>query len=394
MFSTEESQDTALNSIFQKATQEQRTGIRNFFRKFILWIKGKLGKTSYTEQLGLLEDKWINLIKNSEATEETGAVKYSVGQTSDGINYVLLDKIDFISNEGKIISGRDFYKSLINTKIKFEDGDVVTFVKKLPDVKMYDELFRRYPTYKDVTGIKVINDKVNKNIKEVFEISKLEKRNVPQHHEQIGIENFDNRSVYITDEINAYKLTLSIANLTDGSKIGYAKEYLEPAPKEITEKIIEAETRRKSSSESASIKDDKSSNNSISNNPENVKKKNSISPENIRYNQERYVNWLLNTQYKLNVKEDAVNKFAKELKDISALDNGTAKQKAEARELLDELSKKMADEYNVPLIPEAQELLRYIRNTKFSLTETQKQEARDKYGSVTNIILISINQVE
>ncbi len=204
LFSSREKSEQNINDLMRACKNaKERKSVMQFLYDFIEYVRQKLGKNhKVTLELVKLQNAWANAVKqvgdeyNKTATEN-GGVKYSVGQTYDGINYVLLDKIDLINKEGKIISGRDFYKSLINTKIKFEDGDVITFVKKLPNVKMYDELFRRYPTYKDVTGIKVINDKVNKNIKEVFETSKLEKSNVPQHHKHIGIENFDNRSVYI-----------------------------------------------------------------------------------------------------------------------------------------------------------------------------------------------------
>ncbi len=196
---------------------------------------------------GVTGEKLARKVSNVENVVDVDSVQYAIRETPDGIKYVVLDKNIFIDESGNELTPRQAYNTLVGQKIMFEDGDVITFVKRLPGNRdMYNELFRRYPAFKDEMNIKAISDSINKNIVETVSASKISKRNEAQRYQHIGVIDFDKREVYVTDENAAYKLTLAIANLTDGKKIAYAKSFIENAPDEIVAEIKKAETVRKS----------------------------------------------------------------------------------------------------------------------------------------------------
>lgn len=74
------------------------------------------------------------------------------------------------------------------------------------------------------------------------EASNAQTRNEAQRHPHLGIVDFDQREVYIFDCIDAYRLELCIANLTDGTKIAYVKRYIEKASQLVEKEIKKAET--------------------------------------------------------------------------------------------------------------------------------------------------------
>ena len=158
-----------------------------------------------------------------------GGEKYSIRKTEDGTKYVVLDGNLFVDKNGKPLSPKQAYNALVGQKIVLEDGDVITFVKNLPGIEMYKELFKKFPGYDGSFDIVAINWEINKNILDVFAGSSVQKRNEPQRHYHYGISNFDQRQVYITDGNEVYRLELNIANLTDGKKVAYVKRYIERA---------------------------------------------------------------------------------------------------------------------------------------------------------------------
>ncbi len=95
---------------------------------------------------------------------------------------------------------------------------------------MYNELSKRQPKSKEINDIKGMNQQINGNLDEIIETSKKinSKPDVNNRHQEQGISNFDTREVNIYDGVKAYTLTLSIAELKNGEKIGYAKKFLRP----------------------------------------------------------------------------------------------------------------------------------------------------------------------
>lgn len=178
---------------------------------------------------------------NQENMQDRGR-DYAVGKTKDGIKYVKLEDNAFKNSDGTDMTPMQAYNSLVGKKIALEDGDVITFIKKLPGRNIYKELFKKLPGYEPGIDVKAVSENINKNIVEVIEASDAQSRNEPQKHPHIGITDFDTRSVYITDGNNSYRVELNIANLTDGTKIAYVKRYIENASQEINEKIKKAET--------------------------------------------------------------------------------------------------------------------------------------------------------
>ena len=204
-----------------------------------------------------------------ENTAESG-VKYSIKETGDGLKYVVLDNDTFIDANGNTSTPRQAYNAIVGKSISFEDGDTITFIKRMPGNKdVYNELFRKLPAHNGIIAIWEINESINKNIADAIKASTISIRNEAQKHEHKGVKDFDKRNVYLTDGNVVYKLTFAIANLEDGTKAPYAKSYISLVPDFINKKIKEAETARKSQPESTS-------NNSIRQENENVNRKNSL----------------------------------------------------------------------------------------------------------------------
>lgn len=182
------------------------------------------------------------LRESVETSQSNAKTQFSIKATEDGTKYVKLDGNIFLKEDGTEMSPSQAYNALVGQKITLEDGDVITFIKKLPDRNVYKELFKKLPGYEEGIDVKAVSESINKNIVEVITASEAQTRNEAQRHPHIGIKDFDQREVYIADESDAYRLELCIANLTDGSKIAYVKRYIERASQEIAEKIKKAET--------------------------------------------------------------------------------------------------------------------------------------------------------
>lgn len=180
-----------------------------------------------------------NIIPLSERFNDgKNDIRYSVRTLSDGTEYVYLDGNIFLREDGTEMSPTEAYRTLVDKKVSFPDG--IILVNYLPgDKNMYNELFKNGT--KNVRGadIRVMNGKINRNFEEILMNSSVSARNIPdkdERHKENKIESFDKRTVLIADDNCAYKLNLSIANLTDGRKVAYAKSGLF-AKKAIWEKI-------------------------------------------------------------------------------------------------------------------------------------------------------------
>ena len=179
-------------------------------------------------------------------TAESGEGKNSIEITEDGIRYVKLDGNIFLNPDGTEMSPVEAYNAIVGTTITLEDGDVIKFIKNLPKLSVYRELFHKLPGYEAGIDVKAISKSINKNIVDVVKGSTAQTRNEPPIHFHIGIKDFDRREVYILDDNQTYRFELCVANLTDGAKIAYVKRYIEKASAEIDKKIKKAETAKQS----------------------------------------------------------------------------------------------------------------------------------------------------
>ena len=164
-------------------------------------------------------------VKSSAKNANTA---FSFNTLSDGTEYVKLDGNIFLKSNGTEMTPREAYREITGMSITLSDGDVVTFVDTLPGNKnMYNELIKRWPAFDNGIDIRTLNDEVNRNIIEALTYSSAKRKNVPDvdnKHAKNGITHFDTRTVTVADDNGAYTLDLSIAKLTDGSKVAYAKK--------------------------------------------------------------------------------------------------------------------------------------------------------------------------
>lgn len=189
--------------------------------------------------------------------------------------YVKADKVIFTREDGTPASQRDVFNALVGETIETPDGSF-EIVNRLPGKSMYDELYKRRPSrYTGVDDIKTLNSDVNYNMEELLENTTMKKPNVPDKdgkHSEIGIKDFDTRTVKFYDGTRAYDIEFSIATLQDGRKIGYAKKYF-GYDAELTKKIQEAEAMGGNSQ----LNQQPVSNNSISQDDGNVNREFSVS---------------------------------------------------------------------------------------------------------------------
>lgn len=169
----------------------------------------------------------------------------------DGIDYVRAEKNAFQKEDGTEMSEREIFNSLVGKKIQTEDGEI-TIEKRLPGKEMYKELYQRQAKWNHgVEDKKALNSEINQNFEEIMENSQLKDGSVPDvdgRHTDQGIVSFDTRKVSFYDGNKAYNIDLSIANLSDGRKVAYAKKGIK-FNKELTNKIQAAETASETSRE-------------------------------------------------------------------------------------------------------------------------------------------------
>ena len=192
------------------------------------------------------EIKYIALMfpKEEAINRMNGSYQGYEEALKDGTVDKIIDKLN--SFEKKKYKSKKAYDKLHTTELPFADYDSL-----IRAIEMYNELLHRRPAYKTELKeeIKGLNDKVNENIVELLTTSEMipfgkEAPDTNGKHKHLGIKSFDNRTVRLADDGNSYRLDLTIANLEDGSKVAYAKKYIEPDP--ILRKKIEEMDRSKS----------------------------------------------------------------------------------------------------------------------------------------------------
>ena len=181
---------------------------------------------------------------NAAARVANDVSRNSIQSLPDGRKYVKLDGNIFLNEDGSEMSPKEAYRKLIGTEITTEDGDTITFVQSLPGRNMYREVFRRYPAASPGVDRATLNGQINRNLPEVVQTSAIDTPNAEQNHEHEGIETFDERTVLVADDNAAYDLKLAIANLPDGRKVMYAKQYADARP-DVFEEIKKAESLAK-----------------------------------------------------------------------------------------------------------------------------------------------------
>lgn len=225
----------------------------NIFKKIYSEIKYLWHQfRGYKNQNQFVEDlyyKWTKAYNSSNELNST--TNYSTETLEDGTTYVKAENNKFIKEDGTKMTPREAYQSLIGTTIQFSDGDSAKIVNRLPNKDMYNELSKRYPSkFKNVENIKEVNGSINDNIEELLTNTTIKEANVPDfkdRHQKQGIKNFDTRTVKFYDGNNAYDIDFSIAVLEDGSKVAYAKKYIE-GNQNLTQKIKTVEARSEKSS--------------------------------------------------------------------------------------------------------------------------------------------------
>ena len=216
---------------------------------------------------------------NNELNNTTNYLKKT---TNNGIKYTELDGKLFRNNDGTVKTPREAYKALVGQTLKLDDGTQVKIIDKLENIvqpkkpkKMYNELSKRLPRASGITDlsqIKDINNKINGNLDEAIETSDYirTKPDVNQRHKEYNVKKFDTREVniYDPDTQQAYTLELSIAELNNGEKVGYAKKLLKT--NNTLKQTIKKETLTSSASKSGRHSRSYVSNNSILPTQENV----------------------------------------------------------------------------------------------------------------------------
>lgn len=206
--------------------------------------------------------KWTEAYNSNNKLNENS--HYSIEETDNGTIYVKTEDNLFLNSDGTKMSEREIYNNLVGKEITLNDGIKAKIVNRLPDKSMYNELFKRYPTYQNVENIKSVNKNINENIEELLQTSDNISPNEPDYknrHQKQGIKTFDTRRVSFYDGNSAYDLDLSIAKLEDGTYVAYAKRNLSP-----NEKLLGEINKKKPMSKSQLT----SSNNSILPTKENV----------------------------------------------------------------------------------------------------------------------------
>lgn len=238
----------------------------SFFKKIYNEIKYMWHQfRGYKNQNQFINDlyyKWTEAYNSNNKLNENS--HYSIEETDNGTIYVKTEDNLFLNSDGTKMSEREIYNNLVGKEITLNDGIKAKIVNRLPDKSMYNELFKRYPTYQNVENIKSVNKNINENIEELLQTSDNISPNEPDYknrHQKQGIKTFDTRRVSFYDGNSAYDLDLSIAKLEDGTYVAYAKRNLSP-----NEKLLGEINKKKPMSKSQLT----SSNNSILPTKENV----------------------------------------------------------------------------------------------------------------------------
>lgn len=233
-----------INSLTFENTTQSKSMIKKIYESIMKVLNKLTTKGRYRNFVQDLEVKWREAYRNT-TTEQAisnlnNETRYAQKTLKDGTQYIETEKNLFIKEDGSPMSQREIYNSLVGKKITFNDGITATIKQWLPNNKnMYNELFKRYPNYKNVNDIKSVNKNINENIIELLENSDNISPNEPDYmnrHKDNKISSFDTRKVSFYDGKNAYDLDFSIAQMQDGNYVAYAKRNLS-ANNELLNKI-------------------------------------------------------------------------------------------------------------------------------------------------------------
>lgn len=396
LFASEETRDESLESILAGATQKDRNAISRFIHKFVEWIKSKLPNTSYSATLERLENKWLEMVKDTEVeakenSAEDSGVRYSIGVLENGNTFVIGDRNIITASD---VSGMrkqitNFFNDLLQNKESIDiptiDGDVLTITKSETAKKARDN-------YKTENGksIKMSLDefsvklRAESHIDELAEISfgNDTKADIKSH--KFAKDGFVYKTAYFQDyDGQYYRINLSVGikdKIATVYNIGKIKEDKLPSAKLIA--VVGSKPLG-----------NLSSNNIILNNSETVKEnvaesesdtQKSIPSENVRHNQERYLKWLYKSWGLTKYSEEDLKADIKDLRHAVAIYNKGGKYREEARGIIERLAEKALTKYErVRLTSDAKGIRKAIRSYTFKLTDKQKQEAEYYYGSVS-----------
>ena len=176
---------------------------KGIYNKIIELANKITGKTKESLFIKDLKNKWETAYRNTtydQAINNLGnETKYVQKNLNDGTNYIETEKNLFTKEDGTPMSQREIYNYLIGKQITFNDGITATIKQWLPNNKnMYNELFKRYPNYKNVKDIKGVNNNINENIVELLENSNNISSNELDYmggHRDNKTDSFDTRSV-------------------------------------------------------------------------------------------------------------------------------------------------------------------------------------------------------
>ena len=217
-----------INSLAMQNTAESKSIIKTIYEEIKRLLNTLTKDGRYRNFVQDLETKWREAYRTQN--NNLHANMYSKQTLSDGTTYIQTEDNLFTKPDGTPMTQREIFNSLVGKTIEFNDGIKATIIKSLPNNKdVYNELFKRYPTYQNVNNIKSVNNKINENIVELLENSDNISPNEPDYmnrHKKNKIKSFDTREVKLYDGNNAYNLTFSIAKLNDGTYVAYAKRNL------------------------------------------------------------------------------------------------------------------------------------------------------------------------
>ena len=211
---------------------EQPSIFRRIYNKIIELANKITGNSNEALFIRDLKNKWEEAYRTTtteQAVNNVNNTRYSLQTLRDGKKYVQTESNLFVDKDGNPLSQREIYNSLIGKVITLNDGIQVEIVNRLPNKNMYNEFFKRYPTYQNVNNIRDLNQTINENMVELLENSNNISPNESDYqgrHAKQGITNFDTRLVSFYDGNRAYDLTLSIAKLQNGKYVAYAKRNL------------------------------------------------------------------------------------------------------------------------------------------------------------------------
>lgn len=233
-----------IDSLVMENTPQSKSVIKKVYESIKRLLNNFTTEGRYKNFVQDLETKWREVYRKTSTKQAisnlNNETKYAQKTLKDGTYYIETEKNLFTKEDGTAMNQREIYNSLVGKQITFNDGIIATIKQWLPNNKnMYNELFKRYPNYKNVNDIKGVNKNINENIVELLENSNNVSPNEPDYmnrHKDNKINSFDTRKVSFFDGKNAYDLDFSIAKMQDGNYVAYAKKNLS-ANNELLNKI-------------------------------------------------------------------------------------------------------------------------------------------------------------